>query len=64
VNEVQVADQLRGSFNEAVLLQINEQGGYVGRELLVEIAGGDRAASESAQALEGHTAGTERFAGG
>ena len=53
MNEVEVANQLRVSFNEAVLLQINEDGGHVSRERLVEIAGGDEAASQVEQELAG-----------
>ena len=52
MNEVQIAEQLRGSFNEAVLLQVNEQGGQVGRDQLEAMTGGAEAASETVQALE------------
>src|SRR5687767_8499476 len=45
MNEVQVADQLRGSYNEAMLLQINEGGGYVTRDQLEQIAGDPETAS-------------------
>jgi hypothetical protein len=52
MNEVQVANQLRGSFDEAMLLRINEQGGRVSRSRLEEFAGDAAAASETAQQLE------------
>ena len=45
MNEVQVANQLRGSFDEAVLLSISEHGGQVGRSQLEEFAG-DAAAAQ------------------
>ena len=52
MNEVQVANQLRGSFDEAVLLSINEQGGQVSHDQLEEFAGDAMAASETTQTLE------------
>jgi hypothetical protein len=52
MNEVQVANQMRGSFDEAVLLRINEQGGQVSHDQLEESAGDAMAASETTQMLE------------
>ena len=52
MNEARVADELRGSYAEKVLLYINDQGGHVDRDLLVEFTGDPQAASEMVQELE------------
>ena len=52
MSEVQVANQLRGSYAENLLLYIYDQGGHVTREQLVEFTGDPFAASETVQELE------------
>jgi hypothetical protein len=52
MNELQVANQLRGSYAENLLLYIYDQGGYVAREQLEEFTGNPFAASETVQELE------------
>src|SRR5215216_144355 len=51
MDEVQIANQLRGSLYEAVLLSVNEAGGQMTLEAVIEVAGSYEEALESAVAL-------------
>jgi hypothetical protein len=52
MSEVQVANELRGSYAENLLLYIDDQGGHVARDQLEEFTGDPFAASETVQELE------------
>jgi hypothetical protein len=52
MSEARVADELRGSYAENLLLYIYDQGGYVARDQLEEFTGDPFAASETVQELE------------
>jgi hypothetical protein len=51
--EVQLAEHLRESLAEVVLLRISQEGGEVNREELEEIAGGPQAGLEAVHVLQG-----------
>jgi hypothetical protein len=51
MSEARVADELRGSYAENLLLYINDQGCHVARDLLVEFIGDAWAASAAVQEL-------------